>query len=182
MSCKFGVLAFLGMLSAAMSTQSKPPRDLQLTMSSWSAHSASEETVYVATRATNTGSEPFNVFGGVRFRAVYVPSAGSDSVLAVQQEAALKSNPGLLDSDGNRHVRCGFPDFPRLMNSERPSTGPWRILNPGEVLADTFALALPRYKFQAWPGEVVITCSLWVQKTGEDPYAPEDLRISIPVP
>lgn len=188
MRCRLlGAPASVGGLTVATFALPQPREDLRLTTSSWLSHSVSQESVCVAARVTNKGSEDLRISGGVQFRVDYAPSAWSESVLAVRTDSVMNESSEILAS--GRHYRCGgLPGIPRLDRSARHSRQSRGVLvvRPGEALADTFSFAVPRTAFREWPGALVVKCSLWVE-TGQsgkpwDVYAPEDVWVSVPVP
>ena len=183
-SRQFIGLASLGMLTIAIAALSQPRQDLRLTTSL--ANAITPDSVYIAARATNTGSEALRIVGGIDFQLEYRTSAWSESMLVVRRDSFLTARGDTLARD--RHFRCGeLPEPPSLRGWSSYSLSPEVVvLGPGESLTDTFVFAPRRTLFKGWPGRIIVKSALWIE-TGRsskphDVYTPEDAWVSIPVP
>lgn len=181
---KFRWLAWLGLLTVAISALSQPREDVRLTASL--ADATSQDSMYVAARATNLGLDTLRIVGRIAFHLEYRASAWSESMLVVRRDSVLKTRGDTLARD--LHFRCGelpAPPSPRGWSSYSQSSEVV-VLKPGESRTDTFSFAPRRAAFKNWPGRLVVRAALWVE-TGRsekphDVYSPEDACVSIPVP
>ena len=171
-------LASLSLLGVAVAALPQSRHDVRLTASPVAG--TSQDSVYIAARATNTGLQTLRLEGGINFNLEYRPSAWSESIMSVRRDSFLQAN-------GDIHVRCGELSFPSPRRWSPYSRSLAVVtLGPGESLADTFVFAQRLAAFKSWPGRLIVKCALWIE-TGrnEEPYVvyePEDAWVSIPVP
>lgn len=177
---KFRELAGLAaLLTVTVAVSAQPRQDLKLTASL--ANSTSRGIVHITARARNAGSDTLHLAAGIDFRVAYRPSAWSESMMVVRRDSVLQARG---EPPGRSSIRCGelpTPPFPEVFSQ----VGAWSplALAPGESLTDSFSFACSRADYRAWPGRLVVQCTVMID-TGRTAkrYAREQTDVSIPVP